>query len=483
MEQPLPKNFACNLGSLNLTQFIINPFTERAHIDMKALEKAVDIAVKNLDILIDENINNHPLEEQRINSSNYRNIGLGMFGYASALMMLGITYGSDKSKKFTDSLFANMFRWALISSNKIAKNKGKFPKYKDCVLDSSIVKEHFTDDEIKELKIDGLRNCSLLSIAPTGTLSTMMELSGGVEPEYSIKYTRKTESLNNNQESYYDVYCKTYADYRRITGNDDMPKYFVTSQEINWKDRVDIQGIMQRHIDTAISSTVNLRNETEIDDIEKLYLYAWENGLKGITVFRDGCKKLGILTTEKSKEEKAVKTEKETVQNIPRGIIVDIDDDVIGKKRKLITGCGSLHCVAFFDPINGDLLETYLSKGSTGGCNNFMIGLSRMISLSARAGCDIQAIINQLDSCGVCPSYAVRSATKHDTSKGSCCPTAIGKALLSMYNEVIEEMGLNGQEEEKNPLKTGNECPECSESLIFEGGCNVCKSCGWSKCG
>ena len=114
---------------------------------------------------------------------------------------------------------------------------------------------------------------------------------------------------------------------------------------------------------------------------------------------------------------------------IPRGSILQVDDNVVGKKRKLTTGCGSLHCTAFFDPVTGQLLETYFSKGSTGGCANFMVGLSRTISLLSRSGVDIDTIVDQLNSCGSCPSYAVRSATKHDTSKGACCPMAIGNAL------------------------------------------------------
>ena len=166
----------------------------------------------------------------------------------------------------------------------------------------------------------------------------------------------------------------------------------------------------------------------------------------------------------------------------------------MGKKRKLITGCGSLHCIALFDTQTGALLETYLSKGSTGGCNNFMIGLSRMISISARGGIDIYTIIDQLNSTGSCPSYTVRKATRNDTSKGSCCPMAVGNALLDMYNEVQAELGL--AEKPKKPVVKKSEkpkkveninkktilCPQCGESLAFEGGCNICKSCGWSKC-
>lgn len=218
-----------------------------------------------------------------------------------------------------------------------------------------------------------------------------------------------------------------------------------------------------------------------------IYVDAWKANLKGITVFRDGCRRASILSTGSPKEN--VDNKNET--GLARGEIISANDNVVGKKRRLTTGCGSLHVTAFFDTKTGNLMETYLSKGSTGGCNNYMIGLSRMISLAARAGCDIHDIIDQLNSTGVCPSYAVRKATKHDTSKGSCCPMAVGNALLQMWEEMqtelAKEMATCHCKREKCPESDMNEgeikCPECGDVLIHEGGCDICKACGWSKCG
>lgn len=171
---------------------------------------------------------------------------------------------------------------------------------------------------------------------------------------------------------------------------------------------------------------------------------------------------------------------------LERGMIIKADDNCIGKKRTLTTGCGTLHCEAFFDPETGQLLETYFSKGSSGGCQNFMIGLSRAISLAARGGIDIYSIVDQLASSGTCPSYAVRRATKHDTSKGSSCPVAIGNALIDMYNEMQNDLFDDGDGDEfiesTNKQINKAKCPQCGGELIFEGGCNTCKSCGWSKC-
>lgn len=164
----MPKHGACCLASINLSEFVTEPHTESARFDYDSFVKAVHIGIRALDTLIDENYNRHPLKQQREMSFNYRNIGLGAFGYASALMKMGLTYGSVEANEFTDGLFFKMFREAVRASNKLAKDKGPFPKYKDCVWSSDIMRLHFTDKEIKAMKKYGLRNCSLLSIAPNG---------------------------------------------------------------------------------------------------------------------------------------------------------------------------------------------------------------------------------------------------------------------------------------------------------------------------
>ena len=490
-EQPLGKNSACDLGSINLSEFIIDPFTENAKFDFDEFAFAIEVGVRALDDIIDENKDNHALEEQKQMSLNYRNIGLGVMGLYDALCKLGIVYGSEESKEFVDMLMGFMFRTAVISSSKLAKEKHPFPKYTSKVLDSTIIRKHFTEEELQALDICtyGLRNCSLISIAPTGSIGTMLNISTGCEPAFQISYKRKTESLNG-KDAYYNVYIDVAKQYMQKYHTESLPKCFITAGDVDWKDRIDLQGIMQNHVDTAISSTINLPHNISLYDIESLYMYAWEQGLKGVTIFRDGCKRTGILTTDKAEEK--CETPQVPPLTIPRGMIIKADDKCIGKKRTLQTGCGTLHCEAFFDPVTGNLLETYLSKGSTGGCNNFMVGLSRMISLSARGGVDIYSIVDQLNSSGTCPSYAVRRATKHDTSKGSCCPVAIGYALIDMYEEMLDDLGLNEEKEEleientPTEISDGNKitpkCPECGSDLVFEGGCNVCKNCGWSKC-
>ena len=375
-----------------------------------------------------------------------------------------------------------MMDTAMNESALLAKEKGMFPKcVPQQVLDSPFFKENASEETRKLVAEYGLRNSQLLTIAPTGSLSTMIGISGGIEPIFAISYMRRTTSLSDHDD-YYKVYTpivQSYLDtHPEIENDEDLPGFFVTAQNLDYNNRIDMQATWQKHIDASISSTVNLPVEFPEKDVYNIYMKAWESGCKGVTVFRDGCKRLGILSTEEKKEETTPDKQES------RGIVEEVSDSVIGKKRKLMTGCGSLHCTAFFDPVTGELKEAYLNKGSTGGCNNFMVGLSRMISLAARSGCGIDRIVDQLKSCGSCPSYVVRTHTQRDTSRGSCCPMAVGWALMDMYKEMQSQIRGIPEEapEEEQPREIRNPCPKCGAELEFQGGCNVCKSCGWTKC-
>lgn len=495
-EEPLPAGGSCLLGSINLSEFV----TENKTFNFTDFKKTVDIAVRALNVVLDEGLPLHPLKEQRESVRDWRQIGLGIFGLADLLIKMEIKYGSPESIDLCDMIGHVMAYQAIMTSNSIAIEVGSYPKYKpDAVKQSPFFAEHIDELYRENISEIGLCNSQLLTIAPTGSLSSMLGVSGGIEPIYANYYERKTESLHGHDE-YYKVYTpivQKYMDEYGLKNDSELPDFFVTAQTLNYKERIDMQSIWQRHIDASISSTVNVPNGFTVEDTENLYLYAWEKGLKGITIFRDGCKRVGILTTDNKKKE----TKEENLDNnvpvtLQRGMIIKADDNCIGKKRTLQTGCGTLHCEAFFDPDTGDLLETYLSKGSTGGCNNFMIGLSRMISLSARAGVDIYSIVDQLKSSGTCPSYAVRTATKHDTSVGSSCPVAVGNALMDMYKELQNELFEDVDDKtvkktevikQEKRTKTTDEvksvlCPECGSPLVFEGGCNSCKNCGFSKC-
>lgn len=482
-EEPLPAGGSCLLGSINLAEFVCG-----AGFDFVAFKYCVQEAVYALNEVLDEGLSLHPLKEQRESVYDWRQIGLGIFGLADLLIKLEIKYGSPEAIDLCDMIGHTMADTAIKTSAMLSETQdGPYPKYKPEAIEQSAFYSKNALGETKELvEAFGLRNSQLLTIAPTGSLSTMLGVSGGIEPIFANYYTRKTESLKGHDE-YYKVYTpivKEYMDKHGLKDDSELPDYFVTAQTLDYKNRIYMQSIWQSHIDASISSTVNVPNDFTVEQVEDLYMTAWDAGLKGVTIFRDGCKRAGVLTT--TIKEKDTKSADVKPHILERGMIIKADDNCIGKKRTLTTGCGTLHCEAFFDPETGQLLETYFSKGSSGGCQNFMIGLSRAISLAARGGIDIYSIVDQLASSGTCPSYAVRRATKHDTSKGSSCPVAIGNALIDMYNEMQNDLFDDGDGDEfigsTNKQINKAKCPQCGGELIFEGGCNTCKSCGWSKC-
>lgn len=438
----------------------------------------VRIAVRALNDVLDEGIERHPLEEQRKTVRDWRQIGLGIMGLADMLIKIGLTYGTKQAIDLCDKIGFVMAQTALDESALIAAERGAYAQYDDNVLHSSFFKEHATEDNIQHIQQYGLRNSQLLTIAPTGTISTMIGVSGGIEPIFANSYQRMTKSLHNEDVVYkvYTPIVKAYMDKYNIKNEDDLPEYFITSSEISVLGRISMQAIWQKHIDASISSTVNLPHDTTIEQVEELYMEAWRRGLKGITVYRSGCAREGILTTGPQSSNKSTE--------LKRGEVLPASDNLIGLKRKINSGCGSMHIEVFFDPEDGKAKEIYLSKGSTGGCNSFMVGLSRMISTALRAGVDIDAIIDQLQSTVTCPSYATRSATKHDTSKGSSCPMAIGYVLKELQEAFQLKSPQLYQIHAQQEISDTNtpKCPNCGGTLHFEGGCNVCKDCGWSKC-
>lgn len=486
-EEPLPAGGSCLLGSLNLSEFV----TDTGDFDFEALADATYHATIALNEVLDEGLPLHPLKIQRDSVRDWRQIGLGVFGIADMLIKMGIRYGSEDSVEICSTIATYIINYAMAASAALSATHNKnFPNYReDLTRKSKFYRNKIWEATDNAVKYNGLYNSQLLTIAPTGTLSTMLGVSGGIEPIFANSYTRKTESLHG-EDHYYKVYTPIVSDYMKkhnITNEEDLPDFFITAKDLNHSERIKMQQTWQDCIDASISSTINLPYEATPEDVFNIYVEAWKAGLKGITVFRDGCRRASILSTGTTTSNDNTNIEANE-HELQRGEIIATDDNIIGLKRKLMTGCGSLHCQAFFDPNNGELREIYLSKGSTGGCNNFMIGLSRMISAAARAGVSLDDIVDQLMSTGACPSYA-----KRGKSKGSCCPMAIGYALKDMYkqfnecfvnNATIDESSKNVASKEENRPVARNKvlCPECGEELVFEGGCNSCKACGWSKC-
>lgn len=499
-EQPLPAGGACLLGSINLSEFVREPFTPSAYIAYGELASAVKIAVIALNDVLMEGLPLHPLQEQRKSVGDWRQIGLGTLGLGDMLIKLGIKYGSEKSLKVIDNVYGFIARGAVNASLDLAKEHGAFPQCTDKIKQSMVNSDFIQNLDLhqpilEEIEQYGLYNSQLLTCAPTGTIGTMLQVSTGVEPNFAFSYNRRTVSLNDGEKTY-SVDAKIVKEYKAVTGNDTLPDYFVSSANINYRDRIAVQSMLQRYIDASISSTVNLPHETTVEDVANLYMLAWKNGLKGITIWRDGCQRQAILSTDKKADKKEDKPVKENPYLFKPTPIRKVSDDCIGLKRTLQIGCGTLHLTSFWDPQTGQLLETYFSKGSQGGCANFMVGLSRMVSLAARGNIGIYDIVDQLKSSGTCPSYAVRKATKGDTSIGSSCPVAIGNALLDMYKQLQSQLSVhrtlhghwvyndNKEKVDATPNTESNspKCPKCGEPIQMVEGCMTCPSCGYSKC-
>lgn len=465
-EQPLPKHGACNLSSINLSEYITDPFTSKARIAYDQLKEDIPYIVKAMDDVLEKNLDNHALKEQRDMAYNYRNIGIGIMGLADALVKLGITYGSEDACAVSNTLMKFIFRETLMSSVALATDRGSFPMYDPKVWDAEIIEEAFNEDEIKALKeLNRLRNCSLLSIAPTGSIGTMLQVSTGCEPFFALSYKRKTESLNG-KESYYDVDVEAVKQYKEVTGNTELPNCFVTAYDVNWKDRITMQAALQEYCDTAISSTVNLPKGTSIDDIKSLYMTAWVKGLKGVTVYVNGSRDPILSTTHTEiPNTKAPKRPKElpadfyVIKSRGKQFIVLVGllegrpyevfafepnlkikttshQGVITKKSKMHYAFTSEYLqIENLELVNEDIEE----KATT-----------LYTSMLLRHGIDIKYIIK-----------TIKKVNDNITSFSS----AICR-VLSKYAPVNDTLV----------------CPNCGGTVVKEGGCEHCTACEWSMC-
>ena len=300
-EEPLMDNGSCLLGSINLSKYVLYPFTDHSTFDYDKFGQDVRTSVVALNEVLDEGIDRHPLEAQRINAREWRQIGLGVMGIADMFIKMGIAYGSDESLELSEKISNFMLNEALMSSSLLAKEFGTFPKYnKEALFKSKFFIENTTSKTKEIVDQYGLRNSQILTIAPTGTISTMWGISGGIEPIFDIGYTRKTESLFG-EDVYFEVITpiiKEYMDLKGIKDKKDLPSFILdsTAHKLDYKKRINVQSAWQKNIDASISSTVNLVKSTTVFDVEDLYMYAHKMKLKGLTVFRDGCKKLGVLS-------------------------------------------------------------------------------------------------------------------------------------------------------------------------------------------
>lgn len=363
----MPAGGSCLLGSMNLAEFVEKPFTKDAYFDYEEFNKAVSISIKALNEVLDEGLPLHPLQIQRETVKDWRQIGLGIMGLSELFIKLNIKYGSKESIALSDSIGFTMADASIKTSAFIAKQQGSYPKYKEkAIFESQYFLNNTTEETRKLVKKYGLANSQILTIAPTGSLSSMLGISGGIEPIFNISYTRKTESLHN-KEVFYKVYtpiAEKYMKIHNIQNEEDLPNIFVTAMSLNYKDRVDMQSVWQKHIDASISSTINLPESTTVKDVEDIYMYAWEQGLKGITIYRENCRRTGILTTKDTKEEN---DKQKVTTELKRGEWKSKAEDTVYYNRKLRIGCGSLKLMVGWSQKEQSIQDMYVIRSGQGG--------------------------------------------------------------------------------------------------------------------
>lgn len=465
-EQPLPKHGACNLSSINLSEYVLNPYTKTATFDYNSLMEDIPYIVRAMDDVLEENIPRHALEEQKYMAKTYRNIGIGIMGLADVFVKLGFKYGDEDSIGFIKNLMKYIFRQTVSSSVALAKERGNFPGYSDVVWDSDIMKEAFSETELAQFKSIGkLRNCSLLSIAPTGSIGTMFGVSTGIEPFFMLSYTRKTESLNKEGDTYYAVDVKAVDEYKKITGNTDIPDYFVSSSQINWVDRCKLQGAIQCFVDTAISSTINLPKETTPEDVENIYIEAWKEGLKGVTIYVEGTR-MPILSKE------APIANNGPIQKRPKELEADYYQIKV-KGELFVVVVGKLNdkpyeIFAFRPNMQLNLPQ---HKGKIVKVKKMHYSfISEYITIPNMVVENVEERSATLYSSmllrhGVEIDYIIKTAKKVNDNISSFS-SAICR-ILSKYSD--------------NKI-TSEKCPECGGDAIKTGGCVSCPNCGWSKC-
>ena len=469
-EEPLPAGGSCLLGSINLSEFVVNPFTKNAKIDYDTLEEAVSIAIVGLNQVLIEGLNFHPLKEQQETVRSLRQIGLGTLGLADMLIKLGITYGSDESINTIKEVYKTIATMAIKQSLELAKSHGCYPVCdKDKLVESNFIKNLKLDEAtLNEIKEYGLYNSQLLTCAPTGSIGTMLEVSTGVEPNFALHYTRKTQSLDG-KDSYYEVNARILADYLTLYDTTEVPEYFITSADIKPLQRILVQSMLQKYIDASISSTINLPKEATVEEVENIYINAWKYGLKGVTIYRSGCNREGILTTEKP-----IDIQNTLAPKRPKELEADFYL-VKSKGQQFIVLVGLLNnkpyeIFAFrpnmsivVDNHKGVIIKKskmhYSFKSEFIGISDLQLqnedteekAATLYTSMLLRHGIDIK--------------YIIKTAKKVNDNI-----TSFSSAMCRVLGKYIP----------KETLK--DKCPDCGGELIREGGCIHCKNCGYSKC-
>ncbi|MDR0330275.1 MAG: vitamin B12-dependent ribonucleotide reductase [Chitinispirillales bacterium] len=472
-EQPLLPYESCNLGSINLAKMICAKEGKKA-IDFERLGSVVCAAARFLDNVIE--VNKYPLPEIAEKTLGNRKIGLGVMGFADMLIELGIPYNSTAAADAAGEVMKFIQEEARKVSAYLARERGTFPNFRGSVFD-------------KEGGLQ-MRNATVTTIAPTGTISMIAGCSSGIEPLFAIAYEKNVldgkrflevhpefRQVAQNEGFYNEELMKMVAECGSLGKIHGIPKrikdVFVTSHDIEPRWHVTIQAAFQRYTDNAVSKTVNFRHEATAQEVEEAFRYAYELGCKGITVYRDGSRQNQVLTSGGGAAPAADFPAAGTIHPRPR------PDVTHGRTYKTKTGCGTLYV-----NINSDNLgfcEVFTQMGKSGGCaSSNAEAVSRLVSLALRSGIDPAVIVAQLRGIR-CPI-----PTWHDGEMVLSCADAIGRVLEKAVAEAHGKTGAGAAPQiAYSGLDMGYcpQCPECGGIMEHESGCAVCKACGFSKCG
>lgn len=451
-EQPLLPYESCNLGSINLAKFVRDN-----EIDWDSLKQTIFIAVRFLDNVI--SCNKYPLPQIDEMTKKNRKIGLGVMGFADMLVQLGIPYNSQQAVDTAKEVMWFIQSMGASMSIELGKERGDFPSFEDSVFACN-------------RRFPSMRNATITTVAPTGTISIIADASSGIEPYFALAYYRnvmdgtKLPEINkyllkelkkrglDKEHIIKEVTEKgSIKDIKEIP--DSLKALFVISNEIDPIWHVKIQAAFQEYTDNAVSKTINLPNSATVEDVANIYMLAYELGCKGITVYRDGSRQDQVLNVNKAKEEE-----------IPVNTDKDRPAVLVGKTIKMQTGCGKMYVTVNQDE-KGNVIEVFTNIGKAGGCATSQCeAIGRLITLNLKANHNTTDIIKQLK--GISCHMKIGFGDNQVLS----CADAVGKAI---------EKVLGVKEKQTTPTHAGS-CPECSGILQQVEGCATCQSCGYSRC-
>ena len=469
-EQPLLQYESCNLGSINLAKMVRIDENGKGDIDWKKLRETTWKAVHFLDNIID--LNKYPLEMIGEMTKANRKIGLGVMGWADMLIQLGIPYNAAKAIELAEDVMGFIQNEGRNASGALAEERGVFPNFEKSVFEGDMP----------------MRNATVTTIAPTGSLSIIAACSSGIEPLFAVSFVRNVmegtklievnpyfESEIKRRGMWSRELMEKIADTGSIANFEELPEevksVFVTAHDITPVDHIKMQAAFQKYVDNAVSKTVNFPHSATTKEVEEVYLLAYQLGCKGVTVYRDGSREEQVLSNKK-------KTEDRSTHDVSGRIVPKKRPSVIkGATRLMKTGCGNLYVTTNEDQ-DGRPFEIFTNIGKAGGCASSQAeAIGRLISLALRSNLEPEEIVKQLKG------ISCHQPSWYEGGRVLSCSDAIAKALEKYpSSHGKEDEKGNGKSKYQAIMQIGA-CPECGGAVEHEGGCEICRSCGFTRCG